>query len=615
MRIALFCFWMFSTACVVLAQDGAALYNKHCASCHDSSGATQAPNRSALRQLSPERIAVVLEEGVMRDQGLERTPTERRAIAEFLSDKPYGSEPADTMAAEAACQGAPASFADPLAGPNWNGWGANLSNTRFQTPDMAGLSAGQVPRLKLKWAFGFPGDIRAYAQPTIAGGRVFVGSAGRRVYSLDAATGCVYWVVKTDSPVRTAISIGPLAQRGTRQYAAYWGDSQANVYAADVANGKLLWKTQVDDHTAARITGAPQLHAGRLYVPVSSLEELSAGAPTYECCTFRGSVVALDAESGEQIWKTYTIAQTPRSTGKNKVGVQLWGPSGAAIWSAPTLDLQRDVIYVATGDNYSDPPTAISDAILALDMDSGKILWFRQMTAGDAWNLACREDRDEANCPESDGPDFDFGSSPILVELSGGRRALVIGQKSGIVHALDPDREGEILWQRRVGKGGTLGGIQWGSAADEQKVYVALSDIAFRWSGSTREPDPKVGGGLFALRLATGEQEWYSPPPACPENISCSPAQSAAVTAIPGVVFSGSIDGHLRAYSMKDGKILWDFDTLRRYETVNRVEAQGGSLNGPGATVAGGMLFINSGYGGFGGKPRNVLLAFSVGDE
>jgi len=245
------------------------------------------------------------------------------------------------------------------------------------------------------------------------------------------------------------------------------------------------------------------------------------------------------------------------------------------------------------------------------------------MTAGDAFNLACGA-AGGVNCPESNGPDFDFGSSPILVNLSNGKRALIAGQKSGMVHALDPDQQGEVLWQVRVGQGGTAGGVQWGSAVDDQNVYVALSDVSSTrsanpvpnaqksFTGNYRVLDPKKGGGLFALRLATGERAWYAPPPGCGEKLGCSPAQSAAVTLIPGVVFSGSLDGHLRGYSTKDGRIVWDVDTAQGFPTVDGVKANGGSIDGPGPVVVGGTLYVNSGYGFIGGMPGNVLLAYSV---
>jgi polyvinyl alcohol dehydrogenase (cytochrome) len=497
---------------------------------------------------------------------------------------------------------------NPNAGPRWTGWGQNTSNTRFQDGAGAGLTASDVPKLKLKWAFAFPGDLQSYAQSTIGGGRVFVGSWGGKVYSLNAATGCIHWFFDAGQGVRSAISVG---RAGNRDIAVF-GDAQANLYALDAATGRLLWKTDVDDFPVGRISGSPTLYNGRIYVGIASGEEASGANPTYECCKFRGSVVSVDAATGKMLWKTYMLDE-PKPTKKNAVGTQLWGPSGAPVWSAPAIDATLNRLYVTTGNNYSDPTSPTSDAFLALDMDSGKILWSKQMTEKDAYTAACRLP-DKTNCADSNGPDFDFSSSPILLSLANGRRLLLAGQKSGIVHALDPDKGGEVLWQTRVGRGGTMGGVQWGSAADQSNIYVALSDIGrvmLNYSNST-DADPKQGGGMFALRLEDGERVWYTPPPGCGTRQRCSPAQSAAVSAIPGVAFSGSVDGHMRAYSTKDGAIIWDVDTIRSYETVNGVAGRGGSIDGPGPAIGGGLVIFNSGYPTAGGTPGNVLLAFSV---
>jgi polyvinyl alcohol dehydrogenase (cytochrome) len=437
---------------------------------------------------------------------------------------------------------------------------------------------------------------------------VFVGSPGGKVYSLDAKTGCVHWYFDAESGVRSAVT---LARSGSTDF-AFFGDAKANVYGVDAATGKQLWKTKADAFPVAGITGSPVFHNGRIYIGIRSGEEASGADPKYECCRFRGSVVALDALTGKQVWKTYLVDE-PKRTTKNKAGAQLWAPSGVAVWSTPAVDPRRNVVYVTTGNNYTDPTTRLSDAFIAMDLNSGKILWSRQMTPRDAYTSACRLP-DKTNCAESNGPDFDFGASPILVTLQNGRRALVAGQKSGVVYAVDPDNQGEVLWQTRVGKGGTAGGVQWGSAADQNNVYVAVSDIGrimLTYSTST-DADPKQGGGMFALRLDNGQRVWYTPPEPCGNRPRCSPAQSAAVTAIPGVAFSGSVDGHLRAYSSADGQIVWDFDTAQTYETVNGVPGHGGSLDGPGAALGDGMLFVNSGYPTAGGMSGNVLLAFSV---
>ncbi len=372
------------------------------------------------------------------------------------------------------------------------------------------------------------------------------------------------------------------------------------------------------------ITGAPLLADGVLYVPVTSFEELTGADPHYPCCSFRGSIVALDAATGKRLWKAYTIPSEPRPVRRNEFGVQLWGPSGAGIWSSSMIDPRQRMIYVTTGDSYSDPPAETSDAFLAFHMDTGRLAWSRQMTAGDAYTIACnRAAAGTSNCPQANGPDLDFGSSPILVELANGHRLLVAGQKSGVVHAIDPDRAGEVVWQKRVGQGGKMGGVQWGAAADQQNVYVAVSDVRYRLVGKdtpAAQPslfglsfllDPKSGGGIYALKLETGEVVWHTPHPGCADRPGCSPAQSAAVTAIPGIAFSGGFDGHLRAYATATGKIIWDVDTKGDYRTVNGVAAQGGSIDGPGAVVADGMVYVNSGSAFVGTIPGNVLLAFS----
>jgi polyvinyl alcohol dehydrogenase (cytochrome) len=601
----------------VTNKEGEALFKQRCAGCHEG-GVPKAPNRAALKQMSAENVRFALLKGSMSMQGMGLSAAQIGAIAQYLTGKLPGKE---QIPAEAFCSANAAAFSNPLAKPHWIGWGGDLEQHRFQPAEMAQLPAAQVPKLKLKWAFGFAGVTRAFAQPTVAGGRLFVGSAERKVYSLSAETGCIHWVFETDFPVRAAISVG----LSGGDWVAYFGDQHANAYAVDAATGKLLWKTHVDEHPAAVITGAPTLAGERLYVPVSSIEEFIAANPQYECCRFRGSVSALDAATGKTVWKAYTVPEEPKPTRKNKQGVQLWGPSGAGVWSSPTVDLKKRVVYATTGDNYSDPPAGTSDSFLAFDLETGKLAWSRQLTQGDAFNVDCAAPAEaQSNCPEAKGPDFDFGSSAILVDFGGGRRALVAGQKSGIVYALDPDKQGEILWQRRVGQGSSVGGVQWGSAADAKNVYAALSDVRMRpvpvgtpgaqasFAGTPYALDPKAGGGLFALKLETGEIAWRTPHPGCGEKPGCSPAQSAAVTAIPGVVFSGGLDGHLRAYATDDGRILWDVDTMADFKTVNQVKAHGGSLDGPGPVIVERILYVNSGYAFAGSAPGNVLLAFSV---
>jgi polyvinyl alcohol dehydrogenase (cytochrome) len=606
-------------------QTGESMYRQTCAPCHDG-GVERAPRRDALKAMSPERVLDAMETGEMVYMAARWPVAGRRAIAEFVTEKKLGAAPPVTaLSPTGFCPPGQDDFINPISGPRWNGWGPNTANTRFQNATMAGLTADQIPRLKLKWAFGYPGDIMATANgaPTIVGGRVFVAGPNGTVFSLSAATGCVRWSLETGSRVRTAISIGRIETDSGRVYAAFFGDARATAWAVDAATGKQLWKTKVEDIQGAGITGSPVFYQGKLYVPVRGNDEVSAVQPTFECCRFRGSLVALDAATGKQLWKTWTIDEEAKPTTKNSRGVQLWGPSGAPIWTTPAIDEKRKAIYVTTGDNYSKPASKTSDAFLALDLETGKILWTHQMTGGDTWTSACRLP-DRTNCPDESAPDFDFAASPILVNLRNSKRALVAGQKSGVVHALDPDENGKLLWQVRVGKGGTFGGVQWGSAADDDNMYVAISDLgrirlpfdeatlAATGLTSATDADPKVGGGIVALRLDNGERIWYTAPPGCGDRKPCSPAQSAAVSAIAGVAFSGSVDGHMRAYSTKTGTILWDFDTMRSYQTVDGIQARGGSLNGPGPAVAGGVVIFNSGYSSPGGTPGNALLAFSV---
>jgi polyvinyl alcohol dehydrogenase (cytochrome) len=598
---------VFATS--TFAADGPELYKQHCAMCHDNSAETRAPAPSALKLMSPENLVRALESGVMKDQGAALIAADKKTVAEFLTGKMIGAQQAPTVGV---CESNPA-FSP--TGKNWNGWGADLANTRFQSAESAGLTAAQIPNLKLKWTFAFPGTFIANGQPTVVGNRIFIPSANRKIYSLGAKSGCQYWSFEAEAGVRTAITVATVNNRQV----AFFGDQRANAYMLDASSGELLWKTKVDDNPRSKIVGAPEYHQGRLYVPITAGEETQPLNPKYECCTGRGALAALDASTGKQIWKTYTISEAPHVTGENKSGTRTWGPSGASIWSAPTIDADRKIIYAATGDNFSDPATNTSDAVIAFEMETGKIVWTTQLTENDAYNSACHLATRE-NCPATDGPDFDLGASPILIKLSTGKRVLLVSQKSGIAHGLDADT-GKVLWEHRVGRGGTLGGIQWGSASDGKNMYVANSDIS--WTKGEKEfaraangnlerrtVDPKAGGGLFAIDAATGKRVWAASPPQCGEQPNCSPAQSAAVTAIPGAIFSGGVDGHLRAYSSVDGKVIWDFDTAREFKTVNGQTASGGAIDGPGPTVANGMLYVCSGYGIWGGKPGNVLLAF-----
>jgi len=513
-----------------------------------------------------------------------------------------------------------AAAATPLAlgSAQWNGWGRDVENTRYQ-PEPA-IRASDVPKLALKWAFGFQGSAVA-GQPTVVDGRLFVVSSAGRIYSLDATTGCTYWTFDAPAGTRTAISIGEFALPRTaaapkdapaprRKHggskkkhhftlahldilkapsAAFFGDDSGAVYALDAQRGTLLWKTVVDPHPLARIIGAPTLYRDRLYVVVASKEQSAAIDAAYDCCTFRGSVAALDMTTGRVLWKTFTITEEPRPYRKHGSGGTGLGPAGGAVAAAPSIDIKRGLLYVGTGGSLTELDQPLTDAVLALDLNDGRLRWAKQFPRHSQTGAA------------------DFASSPILRTLADGRQILLAGQTSGIVYALDPDHGGDVLWQANVAEDHPANGIEWGPAADHRRLYVALS-------GLVAEPD-NTSGGLAALDMKTGIRRWYTPAPspACTwGSEACAHAQAQAVTVIPGVAFSGSMDGHLRAYSTIDGKILWDTETAKDFPTVNGIRASGGSLDQGGATIVNGVVYINSGYGQRYGQPGNVLLAFSV---
>ncbi|HTR35293.1 MAG TPA: PQQ-binding-like beta-propeller repeat protein [Bryobacteraceae bacterium] len=502
-----------------------------------------------------------------------------------------GVVPLAAQATSGQCAGNPP-LTDSASGAAWNGWGAGISNSRFQTANAAQLAPAQVPKLKLKWAFGLAGAKQVFGEPVVASGRVFFSDDTGAVYSLNAETGCEYWKYQAEAGVRTAVSV----RYAKPSPIAYFGDLKANVYALDAQKGTLLWKVHADEHPAARVTGAPQVFEDRVYVPVASSEEGTSSSPTYPCCTFRGSVVALDAATGKQIWKTYTITDVPKVVAKNSNAVSRWAPAGGGVWNSPTIDPKRRALYIGTGDAYTSPAPETTDAIMALDLDSGKILWSQQGTANDAWVVGCMSSKPLENCPEDFGPDQDFGSPPILHELPNGRTLLVAGQKSGNVRAYDPDRKGTVVWRTAlVNNTKEFGGkIVWGGAADNDTAYFGLGT-----------------GGIAAVSIRDGELKWFTHLGPV-EGREKHPGQEGPLSAIPGVIFSGGWDGVLRALSAADGKVIWQFDTARDFQTVNGVAARGGSMGAAGPVVAGGMLLVPSGYMGVrNGIAGNVVLAFA----
>jgi polyvinyl alcohol dehydrogenase (cytochrome) len=571
---------------------GISAFERECSRCHGNPAVDRAPGPAAIRQMPPERIYAAITTGIMQTQAANLSDEQKRRLAEYMGGRPLGSAAmGDASQMPNRCP-AGSTLQDPAKGAAWNGWGVDTGNTRFQSAEAAGLPVAKIPDLKLKWAFGFPLGVSAFGQPTVAAGRVFVGSDIGYVYSLDMHTGCVYWSYQAKAGVRTAVTIGRVSAVASSRYAVYFGDMQANVYAVDAESGALLWTKRAEDHFSARITAAPTYYEGRLYVPVSTSEGFSGSAPEYPCCTFRGSVSALNAATGALIWKTYTIPEAkPRKT--NSIGTQLWAPSGVAVWNSPTIDVKRKAIYFGTGDSATEPAPDTSDSIMALDLESGKVRWVFQAEPNDATLGGCGGAKKAEACPEHPGPDWDFGASPILKTLADGSDVLLAPNKSGIVFALDPERKGAVLWKTNLAEkeGSRATNLVWGGSADQRNFYVGL-----------------VSGAITAVQFATGEKVWTTKL----ARAGSRESNAAASSAIPGAVFIGGTDGKLHALASAHGKELWSFDTAQEFTTVNQTPAHGGSIGSIGPTIAGGMVFIGSGYSVASGTPGNVLLAFGV---
>jgi polyvinyl alcohol dehydrogenase (cytochrome) len=574
---------------------GEEVFNARCKSCH-MPPVEHAPSRSELASQFPNVIIEALKTGKMQGMAAGLSNDDIDAVASWVTGQAPDAHFDLAGEAKNAC---PAGSKFNPAGPSWNGWSPDKQNTRVASSTT--ITAANAPRLKVKWAFAYQGG--RYGEPSIVGNRVFVTSSSGQVYALDKTTGCVAWAYKARGPVRVTISVGknPKAASG---YAAYFGDMNRNQVAVDANSGKELWSTVIDTGGRGILTGAPALWGDTLYVPLSSFEEGVAGLAAYECCKQRGAVAALDIATGKIRWKSYAIETTPAPFKKNAAGTQMYGPAGAAIWSSPTIDPKRGVLYVATGDSYTDVEEHGSDAVEAMDLKTGKIKWAHQMTELDHFLVGCPPQRPGVNCPTPNGPDFDFGASPILKHLKGGKDILLAGQKSGQVYGLDPET-GKFIWQVRIGKGSALGGVEWGMAADDDNLYVGVADRGMPT--------------LSALRLTDGALVWRhrAPEPAkCNFEGRCGNGYSGPPSVANGVVYGVNQDGHVRAFKARTGELIWDYDTAgRHYDTVNGVKNQrGGNLDSNGMAFAGGMAFLMAGFNGASGSsgPDNVLLAFSV---
>jgi len=584
---------------------GGQIYTRVCATCHER-GLNRAPQRAMLLLMSPESIYRAMTKGVMRAQAVGLSDADKIAVAEFIAKREL--DPALENAEPVRCEGEAAAF-DYDEPPVFAGWGLTPASTHMIPGDTAGVHKNNVGSLKLKWAFAYPGASRTRSQPALAGGALYVGSHGGTVYAFDRATGCARWTFDASAEVRTGIVVSPWeAGNRSAEPMAYFADLIGNVYALDAVTGALRWRARPDEHPNVTLTAAPALHEGMLYVPVSSLEVVPAAEADYECCRFRGSVVAYEATTGEKKWQAFTIPENPTPRGINAAGTQNYGPSGAPVWNTPAIDVKRNQLTIGTGENYSSPASGESDAIIAFDLTSGDVNWVFQATEGDAWNVACGREKG-VNCPVEDGPDFDFGAGTMLAQDSSGREYVIGGQKSGVVHALNPDT-GELVWQTKVGRGGVHAGVYFGMAVQGDRVFVPISDTP---DGREYTEDPRPG--MYALDLRTGEYLWQAPS----ENICrdeqkfCQPGYAGAITVTSDLVIAGSIDGHLRAFDTETGEVVWDFDTAIEFDDVGGGKARGGSFGGGAAPLAyKGQLIVNSGYGFALKMPGNALLVFET---
>ncbi|GGC20171.1 cytochrome CBB3 [Novosphingobium marinum] len=587
-----------------VAATGQRVYDGLCVACH-SGGADRAPERYILSQMTPESIYRALTTGVMAPMSTGLSDDEKKAVSQYVANRTFGH--ADAAADLKMCTGDRAAF-DLDQPPAFAGWGLDNAGTHAIPDDVAGIDRENVGKLSLKYAVAFPSTIRMRSQPAIAGGSIITGTHDGSVYAVDAETGCIKWVFHAGSEVRTGIVVSSWeAGDADARPMAYFSDIVGNAYGIDARTGEEVWRLRGDPHPSTTLTASPTLYDGILYIPVSSLEEGAAGDPLYECCTFRGSILAVDPLTGKELWRTYLVDE-PKHTEVNSAGARNYGPSGVAVWNTPSVDEKRGLLVFATGDNYTTPTTDLSDAIVALDLKSGEIKWSYQALEGDAWNASCSE-VNKANCPEDAGPDFDFGANVAIAKGKDGKEYVLAGQKSGIAYGIDADT-GELAWKTRVGRGGVMGGIHFGIAASEGKVFVPVSD-----SADGVEYDMAAKPGVYALDIATGERLWEAPSPldTCEGKPLCSPGYSGAVTATSELVMAGSIDGYLRVFDADTGTVLWETDTATTYETVNGSTGNGGAIAGGVAPIAwNGMLIVPSGYGFTAKMTGNVLLVYGV---
>lgn len=592
-------FWPASH--VLLAQEGEALYEQNCAGCHAQPTDLRTPPRSALGSFTANSIYHALNDGLMRVQAESLSENDKIAVAQYLSGRSYNPDPLEQLTQ---C-GFAMPEADLSRASNWNGWGNDLQNSRSQDSAGSNISTQTIDSLALSWVFGFEEGSNARAQPSIVNGVMYMGSTSGRVYALDLATGCSHWTFLATSEVRGALSI--VYSEVLNKSLVVGTDNSNRVFVLEAATGARVWHADVDAFPLARSTGSPIVAGNIVFVPVSSIEVAAAGDPEYECCQFRGNMGAFDLNTGEKLWHTYIMGKA-QLVGTNRVDRRVFAPSGAPIWDTPTVDLKRNRVYAGTGQNYTRPASVTSDAIIAFNIETGAIDWVRQTTSNDVFTMACSMGVDHPNCPDA-GPDLDIGASVMAVTLSTGKDILVAGSKGAVLYALDPDNDGAILWQTRLGRGGPLGGVHWGMSFVGDVAFVPISD---RSTGADGAAEAKPG--LHAVDMKTGELLWYSQAPErCDANErACMDAYSAAASASADLVVTGALNGVVFAHDQRTGEVVWEYDSVQEYTTVNGVAAKGGAIDSVGPVFSGDYMIVNSGYATFGQLPGNALLVFKL---
>jgi len=601
-KIVLLFFLLFLLPNLFAEETVDALVQANCLGCHSDPN-LNAPNLQAMSWSTKQELMFVMNIGKMKSQSSHLSEVQRELIAEYISKSveddqikkcKFNLEPQDVLGRN-----------------HWSSWGVNKTNSRNQPS--SNIDSSNVHKLKLRWAFNVSG-YESRSPPVVIGNLLIVGTARGFVYALSRATGCSHWSYRAEGKLRNS----PLVNLDDSTL--YVVDEGLIVHSLNLLDGTLLWKSSIRKEEFSIATGSPVLHDSRLIIPISTIETAVALLPFHECCKSSGAIVALDTKTGEILWE-HRVLKEAKLVGKRLISrVKKFAPAGASVWGTPAIDESGKKVFFGTAQSTQSPASEFSDAIIALDINDGKRIWSNQTTSKDAHNVAC-EIPLHPGCPEEDGPDLDFGAAVIYTTTGKGQGIVLAGQKSGWVYAFNPD-DGKKVWEKRIGRGGKLGGIHWGMAINETTLFVPISD---RYLASDEDLYAfDYNPGLYAVDITTGALLWSS---RLEEDCqgreerklgeggsNCFSGFSAPISISNDLVFAGSLDGRFFAYSVKEGKRVWEFDTLREFSAVNAPakQAHGGSIDAAGPVIIDDWVFTNSGFGGHGQLPGNVLLAFSL---